>query len=613
MGVYEDDSGNQHVSIQLSWTAASPADLDLSEYVAAWSQDNSDWQEMSVERTATSCRIFGLELGEGYYFRIKAVDRAGNESAWVNFNAGAIITMPSDVTAPDNPTGLTTYSRFKSVYLAWTNPVQKDLSHIEVWRNAAATFVGATKITEIDGTSYTDEIGLWDSTFYYALRAVDKVGNTSAGTAWVSGNTDITAPAAPTGLSTSTGTVIDADGHIIPYIDCAWTDSVTEDVQAHEVEVQYDDNGGWWDPLTFRCQGTPLRLTPVPGDVKYRVQVRALDDAQLPSAWTAYHPAAPGYGTTAKDNVAPAVPANLSVEPAWGAIVITVDVPSEYDWGLTEFHVSTTSPFTPSGATLVHAGKINRHNHPCNLYITYYVKVRHRDTSGNWSNYCAQGSAKPLLAGQYCDIVTSNQSASNVIFVHVGITAEIESSFVAPSAFVTGLAYDGANLISTDEGSNKIYKHSGITSTITLSFNAPGGDDSDGLTFDPVGGDLISCDRGVPRKIYHHSGISATITTSFNAPNTLPSGLTFDGENLISCDRGQDVIYIHSGITSTITKTFDTPASVPQGLTYDPYMNDLLSIDSTADKVYVHSGVTDTIRNEFTITGLLGGIVLVLR
>lgn len=543
MGVYEDDSGNQHVSIQLSWTAASPADLDLSEYVVAWSQDNSDWQEMSVERTATSCRVFGLELGGGYYFRIKAVDRAGNESAWVNFNAGAIITMPSDTTAPSAPTGLTSYSRFKAVRLGWTNPTQKDLSHIIVHRstdrdtdqdgthdlvsaggandklavqftantsiditiislklqrtgtpggnirvvvydNAAGlpnaaiadgasdwlaasdvgaamgweefvfstlpsitvtsiyhivleadgaytyvggvdevtwgiesvgsggtfeayggaawtnvttemgTFVVLNELVQIDSDGYTDEIGLWDSTFEYTIQAVDHVGNASVPATIISGNTDITAPAAPTNLSSSEDTVTDADGHIIPYINLTWTDSATEDVQAHEVEIWYDldDDASYADedPLTFRCLGTPLRLSPVPGDIDYRVRVRALDDANLPSAWTGYET-----GTTAKDNVAPGAPDPPTMLAVLKGIRMTVDKPGEGDWAGTEYYVSTSQGFTPGAATLKASGRFTSYTYETTVYVNHYVRVRHYDSSGNYSGYCAEGSALP--------------------------------------------------------------------------------------------------------------------------------------------------------------------------------------------------------------------------
>ena len=299
-------------------------------------------------------------------------------------------SQTSDGRAPDEPTDLTTYSRSKAVHLTWTNPTQRDLKHIEVWRNSSASWDGASQIAEEDGTGYTDPIGLWDSTFYYALKAVDHVGNTSDGTAWVVGNTDITPPAAPTELDSSSGVVVDADGHIIPYIDCTWTDSVTEDVQSHEVEVEYYIGGAWQDPEVHPREGSPLRISPAPGNVNYRVRVRALDDANLRSL-----PTDDDTGTTAKDNVAPATPAGLTVTAALKAIRITVNKPGEGDWAGTEYHVSTSSGFTPGAGTLKASGRFTSHTYETTSYVVHYVRVRHYDSSGNYSGYCAQGSATP--------------------------------------------------------------------------------------------------------------------------------------------------------------------------------------------------------------------------
>jgi hypothetical protein len=42
-----------------------------------------------------------------------------------------------------------------------------------------------------------------------------------------------------------------------------------------------------------------------------------------------------------------------------------------------------------------------------------------------------------------------------------------------------------------------------------------------------------------------------TVTSSFASPAAIPTGLAFDGTNLISCDYSSDLIYIHSNKTTT--------------------------------------------------------------
>jgi hypothetical protein len=86
-----------------------------------------------------------------------------------------------------------------------------------------------------------------------------------------------------------------------------------------------------------------------------------------------------------------------------------------------------------------------------------------------------------------------------------------------------------------------------------------------------------------------HSISSGTISDSFSSPVGAPSGLAYDGSNLISCDSSSDKIYIHSGVTSTITNSFSTPSVTPHGLTYDG--SNLISCDGSSGKIYIHSGV----------------------
>lgn len=152
------------------------------------------------------------------------------------------------------------------------------------------------------------------------------------------------------------------------------------------------------------------------------------------------------------------------------------------------------------------------------------------------------------------------------------------------------------DLLSCDklEGAEKIYRHSGVSETIADSFSAPNGDPS-GLTFDGI--NLISCDW-TANKIYVHSGTTSTITSSFASPGSgITSGLAYDGDNLISCDWIDDKIFIHSGVTLTITNSFSSPSTFPTGLTFDG--TNLISCDTASDEIYVHSGVTSTVATSF--------------
>ena len=79
---------------------------------------------------------------------------------------------------------------------------------------------------------------------------------------------------------------------------------------------------------------------------------------------------------------------------------------------------------------------------------------------------------------------------------------------------------------------------------------------------------------------------TSTILSSFASPGDFPSGLAFDGTNLISCDYGGNRIYIHDGITSTILSSFSSPDNRPRGLAFDG--TNLISCDIGSDSIYIH-------------------------
>jgi hypothetical protein len=79
---------------------------------------------------------------------------------------------------------------------------------------------------------------------------------------------------------------------------------------------------------------------------------------------------------------------------------------------------------------------------------------------------------------------------------------------------------------------------------------------------------------------------TATVSSSFASPAAIPTGLTFDGTNLISCDYGTDIIYIHDGVTATILSSFASPAAMPFGLTFDG--TNLISCDAGSDLIHIH-------------------------
>ncbi|MFD3616975.1 fibronectin type III domain-containing protein [Streptomyces sp. NPDC058676] len=89
--------------------------------------------------------------------------------------------------------------------LTWAKNKEMDLAGYRLYRRLKGTAFGSTPTATTTSTSYTDAtLPVTGDTYYYEIRAYDKAGNTSTGTADQGVTTvDRTAPPAPTGLSTA--------------------------------------------------------------------------------------------------------------------------------------------------------------------------------------------------------------------------------------------------------------------------------------------------------------------------------------------------------------------------------------------------------------------------
>ncbi|WP_164983931.1 pectinesterase family protein [Cellulomonas endophytica] len=128
------------------------------------------------------------------YYRVVAVDRAGNASSYL------AVTANNPMVKPGTPAGLraTAGGTVQGVRLAWTANKDADLAGYVVYRSASSggTYVRLTTVTAAAaGTapSFTDTSAATGVAQYYRVQAVDLVGNVSAQSGAVSG-TSTTAP-----------------------------------------------------------------------------------------------------------------------------------------------------------------------------------------------------------------------------------------------------------------------------------------------------------------------------------------------------------------------------------------------------------------------------------
>jgi len=197
-------------------------------------------------------------------------------------------------------------------------------------------------------------------------------------------------PDTPTGLSYSTGTYQDDQGVWHAKLELDWDDNSELDLAGYVAEIKRSGETKWQAQRVTES-GAVFEGLELGGS--YYARVKAIDRAGNESSYANFAGGSAIQMPT--DTYAPATPTGLTVTAAKKAIVITVDKNTEKDWAGNEFHVSTTSGFTPNSSTLVYSGKATSYTYNCPTYDTYYVRVRAYDTSGNFSDYTDEASATP--------------------------------------------------------------------------------------------------------------------------------------------------------------------------------------------------------------------------
>jgi alpha-tubulin suppressor-like RCC1 family protein/fibronectin type 3 domain-containing protein len=172
-------------SITLTWTASMDSGGVESYAVQRSLNGTSGWQDISVVSTP-QCVDVGLLPATRYYYRVSAVDVAGNASG---YSTTIQQTTQADTTPPTVPVGLSPVVLGATQILLTWSPSTDDVAvreyRIERSTNGSTfTAVGAAPTTSFAAT------GLVANTkYYFRVRAADAAGNLSAYTASVTATT----------------------------------------------------------------------------------------------------------------------------------------------------------------------------------------------------------------------------------------------------------------------------------------------------------------------------------------------------------------------------------------------------------------------------------------
>ncbi|MCX4972742.1 fibronectin type III domain-containing protein [Streptomyces sp. NBC_00620] len=216
---------------KLTWSKNK--EMDLAGYrVYRRLKGSTTWTKLTTT-TSTSYTNTPPTTGDTYYFEVRAIDKAGNESGGTADKAVTTV----DKTAPERVTGVSALGTTAGNAITW-QASSKDVDHYEVW----AAPVGQQ---DLDGpafvfeTSYTDPIADAGTAYRYTLQAVDGSGNISP----VSEPVTVTRPVASTAPVPSAvkGTPADA------FTNVTWTAAEDPDavVTGFHVYRRTSPNGAW--------------------------------------------------------------------------------------------------------------------------------------------------------------------------------------------------------------------------------------------------------------------------------------------------------------------------------------------------------------------------------
>jgi len=390
-GVAMGADGSEYSWIRATWT---PNEEDfLSHYEYRIKETGGNYIYGFV--TANEILFSPVRANILHYVGIRAIDIYSKKSAFCNDES---ITSARDVTPPGVPTDLAATPGIKLITLTWTNPADKDLSHINIYRSNDSTRDNAVLIGKSRSTSYTDNLNAGGVTRYYWISSEDLSGNVStteagpvhATTTYVE-DWDTTPPGTPTGLSLSTGVAMGADGSEYAWIRATWTANEEADLSHYEYRIK--ETGGNY--IYGFVTANQILFSPVRANILHYVGVKAIDIYSNKSGFTSDSSI-----TSASDTTAPATPTGLTLIAGFKLIGLKWNQNTEADLDSYVIQRSHTGAF---GGETVNLGPAYTHffvDTDLLVATQYWYRICARDSSGNTSSWTASVSATTLQVGQ---------------------------------------------------------------------------------------------------------------------------------------------------------------------------------------------------------------------
>lgn len=251
------------------------------------------WNNWLTATTLTQNQFTNAANGALYEFRVRATDNAGNVGAWSNPVSTRADTVPPNATM--NPLPQFTFTT--SFQISWTpneDPANINWYDVQFQVNGGSWQNLLTQST-LGQTTFNGSQG---NTYGFRVRAQDKAGNVQSWSNVAQASTTVSAGNPTASIVPFNPTLTSQTSFNV-----AWQGTPVQGTTISAYEVQVSRNGGAWQAWnTF--PGTTLNsVFNAPGDGTYAFRVRARDNLNRWSEWSALSPLA----TKAVDAQAPFV------------------------------------------------------------------------------------------------------------------------------------------------------------------------------------------------------------------------------------------------------------------------------------------------------------------
>jgi chitodextrinase len=390
----------------LSWTDPSDSDFNHVEITHA---DAGGSTPVVIAKGLGTASITALAYSTSYTFIIKTVDNAGNKSTGA---AKTATTLAPDTAAPAEVSSLTAAPGDTQIALAWVDPTDSDLNHIEITRTGSggttAVIVGAGVQTAVlgglsSGTSYT-----------FTVRTVDNSGNKSTGTAKTATTLapDTTPPAEVSSLVATPG---------LGLVTLTWVDPTTPDFN----HLELTRSGGTGAIIVNKGTGNAV-ITGLATSTSYTFMVKTVDNAGNKSEGVTRTAT-----TLASDTTPPAEVSALAAAAGNGQVSLQWVDPVDSDFNHVEITYDQAGGGTPKS---VGSGMESALITGLRDNLAYTFTLRTADGSGN------------LSAGVAIQATPTSGSGSLDVTLAINVPSDLPISLNGNSATLNKLAAQTMNV-----------------------------------------------------------------------------------------------------------------------------------------------------------------------